>query len=144
MNKNEEKIIATKSLFSLTTKIIGMVFLLVFVLIPSENFIFEILDYIAFAGIAYFLITLILLLLEPKTKIGFKDKQIWLYYIHKAVAIDVATITTISYEKKRRRGLEYQFGKINIYTKEKTFQIKNIDKVEEVRQSLSDLFNEVK
>ena len=142
MALENQRIIATKSNFNLASRITGIVLFSVFVILPSsDGLISIILDYIAYSGIGVFLILLILHILEPRTKISTDEKQVFLHYIHKVVAIDVKAISQIRHIKKHIRGMEYSFGNIQILTHEKLFTIKHIEKVEEAHNNISQLLN---
>ncbi|HHU55594.1 MAG TPA: hypothetical protein GXZ48_02735 [Acholeplasmataceae bacterium] len=138
----EEKVIATKSNFTIITKVVTIVSLVIFILYPTSNEIYKILNYVAIVAIVITLILFIMQILNPKNLITKKGDKIYLNKIHKRVAIELGAISSINIKHKSNRGFKYQFGTIYIYTKiNKVFKVANINNVDEVKRTLTNMIN---
>lgn len=139
----DEKIIATKSLFTLVQKIISIVLLLIFAIYPSESLIYFYLGLVAYIVSGVLFVFALIQLMEPKTRISSKSKTLLLHYVIRDVVIGFDDIGFIDYRQAQTRGVEHAFGSLIIRTKDlRRYVIKNIQDIVHVHQTITHLMND--
>lgn len=129
-----KKDIAKKNFMNLWVRLLMIIVVLVYIIIPKAESLFDIVTYLM---IAYGVVTLILLihqLLQPKVLISIEDDYLVLHLINKKIKLLKDEIESFSLKEQSNRGYVHTYGKIifSLISKKKVtiYNVKDLDDVE--------------
>lgn len=129
-----KKDIAKKNFMNLWVRLLMIIVVLVYIIIPKAESLFDIVTYLM---IAYGVVTLILLihqLLQPKVLISIEDDYLVLHLINKKIKLLKDEVESFSLKEQSNRGYVHTYGKIifSLISKKKVtiYNVKDLDDVE--------------
>lgn len=129
-----KKDIAKKNFMNLWVRLLMIIVVLVYIIIPKAESLFDIVTYLM---IAYGVVTLILLihqLLQPKVLISIEDDYLVLHLINKKIKLLKDEVESFSLKEQSNRGYVHTYGKIifSLISKKKVtiYNVKDLDDAE--------------
>ncbi|MFA5542976.1 MAG: hypothetical protein WC008_01680 [Bacilli bacterium] len=139
MNKD----IAKKSLMNLWVRILMVMVVGVYIIIPKKEYLFDIVTYLM---IAYGAVTLILVvhqIFQPKVLISIKDGNLNIHGVFKSIVLTKDEIKSYVIKEQSNRGYVHTYGKVIINTiNTKKITIYNVKDISEVKEQLKIYLNQ--
>lgn len=137
------KDIARKSLMNLWVRILMILVVGVYVLIPKAENIFDIITYLMIAYGAVTLLLVIYQILQPNILLSLQKEDLLINLVFNKVRLNRSEIASYVIKEQSNRGYVHNYGKI-IITKRNGSKISiyNVKDINEVDKQLKTFFNE--